>query len=240
MKNFFLFLKNDVIKNYIYSLKAKKRLLIKDTPILIYQPGKVGSMSIYKSLKKYKKNVFHTHFLNHNHKSLEIRTFYNEFVLKKRKVKIITLIRNPFKRNESSFFELKNMFINKKKYTTNQIRKIYINDFPHFDIINWFENELFRSTGIDVYKKKLIDDMYQKYKMNNFEVLLLKCEISNKHKEKIICDFLKLNKFKINNTNRSKDKSYSKLYSDFKESIKYPDFITKKIKNSIYYKSFYN
>jgi|SRR5690606_2252081 len=92
--------------------------------ILIYQMGKVGSSSIYASLKaKGVPKVFHLHRMNPETTQKMKRTFleqnllaqfrteqlfetiYRKAIQRRKKVKIITLVREPISRNISAFFE---------------------------------------------------------------------------------------------------------------------------------------
>ena len=79
-----------------------------DDPVLVYQPGKVGSSSIYKSIKKIGLDVIHLHRLGYNETFLgkEIKDSYihilNEIRNKKR-IRIITGVREPIARDISSF-----------------------------------------------------------------------------------------------------------------------------------------
>ena len=79
--------------------------------VLIYQPGKVGSATIYESLKKngrYAGKFLHVHtltlpFMYVRRNKEECRYFCN--YMKKEPRKVISLVRNPFMRDCSSFFE---------------------------------------------------------------------------------------------------------------------------------------
>lgn len=71
--------------------------------LLIYQPGKVGSMSIHKSLEKSGIRTKHVHIINNRimSKDPEYRVIINR--LKERPLKIITGVRDPIARGISSF-----------------------------------------------------------------------------------------------------------------------------------------
>jgi len=94
--------------------------------VLIYQMGKVGSSSIYQSLGKSKRfKPYHIHTLNlesinkikkrSKHKGLKIEKHItdSEFILNKyftnetlqKKLKIITLVREPISRNIAAYFQ---------------------------------------------------------------------------------------------------------------------------------------
>jgi len=75
--------------------------------ILIYQPGKVGSSSIYKSILDLKLPVIHLHRLAYNFNLFgnENINAYNELMerIKQSKIKIITGVREPIIRDISNF-----------------------------------------------------------------------------------------------------------------------------------------
>jgi len=93
-----------------------------DPLIIVYQMGKVGSRSVFESLKESGvKPIFHVHrmipsniervkngYRKRNVTPLNERIgpiLYNKILKSKRKAKIITLIREPLGRNISAFFQ---------------------------------------------------------------------------------------------------------------------------------------
>ena len=112
---------NTIERIYIHLLDFKKT-----PPVFIYQMGKVGSSTVYRSLKKSKLSnpVFHTHFLTSSgiemaeqfHKSAKRKPIPGHIQLSKMlrsklnrsgnpKIKIITLVREPIAFEISNFFE---------------------------------------------------------------------------------------------------------------------------------------
>lgn len=81
-----------------------------EQPILVYQPGKVGSKTIYNSLQRMNIPVVHLHRLAWN-ENLWKHDFHNckesyEYYLKQiksKKIKIITAVREPISRDLSNF-----------------------------------------------------------------------------------------------------------------------------------------
>jgi len=101
-------------------------------PILVYQMGKVGSFSIYMSLKEIRE-THHVHYLRKDimerlEKMQTDRGFpvpghlitskmvWKEYLDKDLPLKIITLVRDPISRNMSAFFENLNNFIDNSKH----------------------------------------------------------------------------------------------------------------------------
>ena len=141
------------MKSFYYSLKEKyheyrfrhqlKQQLRQPEAIIVHQMGKVGSTSIFRSLKSVfpDKAVCHTHFLNPKRledklrlvrlkkqpiqpyliMSQELRKVIDDD-LKDKKWKIITIVREPIARNISAFFE--NLYVKESSlYVTNFAKK---------------------------------------------------------------------------------------------------------------------
>ena len=124
------------------------------TPILIFQMGKVGSTTVVKSLEK--KGIlplFHIHLLLNSedtmkfykskaYESFELKFYlerqirrgeflYNKIIVAKKEVKIISLTREPIGRNISAFFENFEMETGKiyeqSNFTLQELMDIFIN-----------------------------------------------------------------------------------------------------------------
>lgn len=90
--------------NAILSLLNKKN---SDIPILIYQPGKVGSNTIEFTLKEYNVDVIRSHGVLYPYefeKTNFPELFYNK-VKKFKKIKLITLVRDPIAKDIGHFFQ---------------------------------------------------------------------------------------------------------------------------------------
>ena len=243
MKRLIKSITTELIMNCIYDLNCKRKLS-KGTPIVIYQMGKVGSKSIETSLKKAGlKSVFHTHMLRHDHKLSTIRRFYDYIRCDDNKVKIISLTREPFSRNISSFFETIERYISSKRnledYAVDELISIYFRKFPYLEVLSWFDCELRRVTGINVYDYSLVNQSYIRISQENTDLLVLKREIGDSYKEKLIDEFLGIKDFKVISVNKSEDKPYKKKYTQFKIAIKYEDKYVNEIIDSKYFRFFY-
>jgi hypothetical protein len=237
------------------------------TPILIFQMGKVGSKTVVKSLEK--KGIlplFHLHFLL---KSADNRRFYNPMVLDilevkwrresqvrrneflynkvivpKKQVKIICLTREPIGRNISAFFENFELETGKKyeksNFTLQELMDIFINFFPHSIPINWFDRHFKPFLGIDIYEHPFPKEQgYLRINKDNVDLLILKLETSDSVKEKAIAEFLGLKEFKLVRTNVGEDKNYAEKYKEFKQNIKLPLSYVEEMCSSKYFNHFY-
>jgi hypothetical protein len=154
--------------DYIRKLERAQRHF-KETPVLVYQMGKVGSSSIVSSLKAIDldRAVYHLHFLTkerivrteEDRKEFFLTERYGylkrpwlyEFLVKQldnglidRKWKVITLTREPVARNISTFFE--NLEVNKlDEIDSYEISSHYYKIPPTIISLNNLEalNELF-------------------------------------------------------------------------------------------------
>ncbi|MEQ9823985.1 MAG: putative capsular polysaccharide synthesis family protein [Puniceicoccaceae bacterium] len=107
-----------------YKCQINNATMRLDSPVVVYQMGKVGSSSIYESLRRLynNKNVYHVHYLNPKYISriVEKRTrlglsipghiqtsqLVRELIRSESEnLKFISLVRDPFSRNLSAFFE---------------------------------------------------------------------------------------------------------------------------------------
>lgn len=228
-----IFKERDIYKLYKYASNEEK--------ILVYQMGKVGSTTIEESIP----NSIHFHTLYNNKPTIRdelkrtgiftkfipiTRDFILRSAIKNRqkKVKIISMVRDPIKRNISMFFhDFPYLFV--KYNNTNKVnrrkeeglellKKIFDNSFDHNYQFEWFDKEIKRFTGIDIYKEKYNSEKgYLKVENGNYELFLLKLEDIEKALPDLE-DFIQ-QPIKIKSANRGDKKWYSSLYKDVKEEI---------------------
>lgn len=202
--------------------------------------AKVGSLSIYGSLKKQKPlhAIFHIHSLNNkeNKKSLElcktkgilpdsrspISMINNYIINNNRKMKIITMVRDPIERNISAFFDAFEMFVGVSvenyKGSMQTLETIYHNSFPHEYAVNWFEKQFFEAIHVNIYDLKF--PVYKGFliiKSNHIDVLIIKTNTEDYLKEVLLSEFCNCPNFKLINTNKTK----TRLYDEFKNHIKF-------------------
>lgn len=244
--------------NFVYPIQ-----ILKKNAILIYTMEKTSSTSLFYSLKSLGfNNLYRYHYfnpsnrnkyvLNHLHFVQECNPkwkwnrfyygywIYKNIILKEKPLKVITLIRNPFNRSMSKFFHsypIYNQF-NLSNYSLTEVYDIFFKSTIFNDTINYFDNELKQTLQIDVYDYRFCKELgYRIIKKNNIELLILKCELNNKEKERIIKQFLNLKSFKIDDYNINKN--INNVYDLFKKNIKFPKEIKEKVLQSKYYTHFY-
>jgi hypothetical protein len=228
----------DVCKLYFSAVESKHSLVHVNnivryldniyTDILIYQPGKVGSSTVYKSLTEIGIACTQLHTLNFwNNK--EFNT-YSDLFKKTDMLKIITLVREPISRDISMIFESlnyiahlshENSFLNlciEFLKRAKSISSLFI-DAKQFD---WFDNELKIIFGIDIYAHPFNrENGYCIIKQDNIEVLAIKSEKLSSL-EAVIGKFAGILDFKLINDRMSDNRWYKYLYKNVKDTIKIP------------------
>lgn len=229
----------------------------KDTVNLVYSMGKVGSDAVRMTLLKYQPFVktFHMHFLSDQWKRkveaigmkynsdiknyLKTKKYLNDN--NEKRVKIITLVRDPISRQISEFFQnydkrginLKNTSI--EEIIVDILKKDRI-AFP----LNWFDNEFINFTGIDIYKYEFDKEKgYTIIQANNYDVLVIKLEKLNEVFHEAFMEFLKINIPKLEKSNLGKNKSTAKLQNQVKIKLKVNEEQKQMIYSSKMVKHFY-
>ncbi|MDR2889988.1 MAG: putative capsular polysaccharide synthesis family protein [Lachnospiraceae bacterium] len=214
---------NDYFENYMNEMES--------TDILVYQPAKVGSTTIKSSLTKIGVKSYNTHRIATIKEIDGLGDVFAE-ISKNRKIKIITLVREPLIRllslffqvlntwnlpkiqEEDSFLELCNKWMEKEgdgRITSKQFE--------------WFDVELKAVFGLDIYAHPFDKEKgYSIIRQGNTEVLVMKMEKLN-GLEKVIGEFVGASDFKLINGNESKTKPYKYLYQNVRDIIKIPQAV---------------
>lgn len=193
--------------------------------ILVYQMGKVGSTSVYCTLRDYV-NVMHIHSLDPDNCVTGLKSDFSEAldILKSHKLKIITMIREPISQVISNFFENAEKFMSKEKIEENVVcflESSSVGGYP----FKWFKSELEMFTGIDIYKYDFNRrGGYIMIKEGNYEILCLQMEKMSVN-EKVIGDFCGIKDFHLKQANVGSDKVYNEVYRRVKDNLVIPQKI---------------
>ena len=188
-----------------------------DEMILVYQSGKVGSMSVYKSIEKYGKYVLHTHKLS----GLEYRKNNTLLdLLRLKSAKMISLVREPLSRQISVMWE---NIPNVNRYSAavdfKEIEGFYFKEDFEYEGFEWFIEEMESVFDIDIYEYPFDKEAgYSIIKKNNMEVLLIKME-KLKGLEDVIGSFLGIPDFALENRNIAGEKAYRFAYKEYLEDF---------------------
>lgn len=218
---------------------------------LVYTMGKVGSTSIYTSLKNYTSQVYDIHFLDEEYLQKNIHKGHcldGYFVLKNwlgKPLKIISMVRNPIDVHVSSFFQ--NLDIYYPHLTQEQILQLsneeLINKFftlnPSFPI-HWFEIEFNKCLNFDIYSQAFSLLGWQTYLHQSYHILIMQAELMDSQKQDVIRMFTGISNFQLENQNISSQKWYSHRLKEFKERLVLPEDYLDKMLNSRFTKHFYS
>lgn len=245
----------------------------KDNIVFIYQMGKVASRTVLESVKTCGYKAFTAHTIN-GHINEQIFNKYSnpsnlrfgervnvlrsiikrKIILKilknRKKLKVITIIREPISRNESFFFQdlhIPLCQMSKRDWTwvytknnTQALIEEYFNYFNSYHGINWFDNEMQKHLGIDVYSYPFDKDKgYSIINQKNIDLLIVRLENINEISSDVFSGFLAVENFTLKNQNVGQDKWYNPLYKEFKSSVEYTKKYVDSLYQSKYMKHFY-
>ena len=230
--------------------------------------GKVGSNSITKSIRNYYNGlVLSTHhcpreldslkknfilgFMNCFKKPHVDSHFPQKIVLcllaqRREKIKIISLFREPIEQNISWFFMVmfngKGSIFIENKSTLSLIQRFL--KYRHLleRLLAWFDEEIKQCFNIDVFARPFPKEQGYDFYKNEWgvELLLMRYNLNDRTKEKLIEEFIGIKDFKLINKNISANKPYGNAYEAFKKELKLPLWYIDKVKNSKYFNHFYS
>lgn len=248
---FFLSMSRDIKGDSFYFIRWLADLYaeILDCPekVWLYQPGKVGSSTIYASSSL---ELIHMHSLAAMYAGSENEVYKKMlFDIKKKPIKIITGVREPISRDLSAFFQdsernIYPLFLGSSvvltsyadyyrvpKWKSGQVymwennlqtsfEKIcQIMTANHADEFSWFDYEIKALFDIDIFEYPFDKERgYTVIEKDNIQIFVYKCEkLSELEKE--IGEFIGDKDFKLTNSNVGAKKVYSYTYKAFKEDV---------------------
>ncbi|SHM59244.1 putative capsular polysaccharide synthesis family protein [Gracilibacillus kekensis] len=240
--------------------------------VLVYQMGKVGSTSIEEGIKELGINVQHIHSLKKpvmidqfkDLKSLDyyfskkdklVYKFKYNFLFKNllktfnKRIKIISIVREPIGRNIGMFFqgihfpifEINRTYNNRSENAINFsiLNQMFLDKFNHRFGVDWFDNEFKQTIGVDVYKYPFNKSKgFEIITTKQYEIMIIKMEKINEL-EVEINNFLDRDSFKLNKVNSGYNKWYSDLYSRFKSEFNPSEEYINELYDSDYMRHFY-
>jgi len=253
---------------FAYSIKIHLLSFKKNSPIIILTPGKVGSSSVYHTLKKHISNpVFHIHniseqgikssskeHINSDRKSLPLHLIISNLLRKKLENYdghkfIICIVREPILREISAFYQNTEFYKstvenNNLEIDTNaslNILKRICSENITQHLENWFQTEIYQEFGINVFSKPFNTlKGYQLFHTKNTSLLLLKMETMNKVFTNAIKELLNTeNDISLINANIAKNKHYAASYTETKKSFRLNKVQMDEIIQSKYFQHFY-
>lgn len=243
-----------IISPYYHGVK---RFFYKGKNIyLIYSMGKVGSASIYSSLKRKKpySDIFHLHFLSDNYlKNIlpeQNEFFHSNITLgekilkhirknKNKRIKVITLVREPVARSISELFQNWQASYDDITEVDNEklVRRM---ENANYDFaLNWFDTEFYEYTKIDIFSHPFDKQKgYSIYHFDDFDMICIKLESLNQVGEKAMQEFLG-EEFNLLGANKSAQKVTSEKFRFVKDNVKIDKAILDALYNSKLVQHFY-
>ncbi len=216
------------------------------THVLIYQMGKVGSSSLYSSLRNYCPVVIQCHRLGEDDRDWRVRQLYKMVFLEKKQLpmKIISLTREPISRNISDFFQNfqrdTGVPYEQNNFSLEDLREKFLNNHFSHNCISWYTNNIVNLLNIDVYGTPFPESGIATYKNDKIELLVMRSEISDEQKIEAVEKFLGIANFQLNNSNIGAKKEYAETYKFFKKQVQLPLDYINKMCDSQYFQHFYS
>ncbi len=251
----------------VYKFRIKL-LSFRKPPIVILTIGKVGSSSIYKTLKKKTPNkVFHIHnlskqgisrsidqHLSSDRKSKPLHLIVSKYLSKKLshyngRTFVITVIREPISREVSSFFqniefykntlESKNLDIDIDKAHKILSQRLKEGICEAYE--DWFKLEIESNYNINVFSELYDENKnYMIFRGTKTTLLLLRMEDLDEVFPYAIQEFLSLDKpMSLLNSNVGNSKYYAETYKIVKKELKLDLDTINQIVNSKFFNHFY-
>ena len=165
---------------------------------------------------------------------------------------IVTLTRDPIARNISMFFQVSQHWLaletQRRRHDEDpgvffeELRRRFLDDFSGHDFPDiWFDAELRRFFGIDVYDEPFATDRgYQIYRRDGVHVLLIRVEDLRPRAVDAFRDFLGVEiRGGLRDANIAGEKHYAAIYRQFVESVELPSPYVARMYESRYARHFY-
>lgn len=208
---------NGVAMHTLVALKYFAFLPLHDDEIiLVYQPGKVASSSVYRRILNYGHYALHCHGLK------DVRSGKNNLsqLLSLKSGKIISLVREPIARQISTMWQNISSVV---RYSADadfsEIEQYYFGEGFENTQYEWFDREMKEVFGIDVFAYPFdVERGYIIIKQGNIELLLMKMEKLSELRG-VIGDFLGIEHFEIENRNIASEKLYRFAIKAYKKQF---------------------
>ncbi|RIK18510.1 MAG: hypothetical protein DCC52_15825 [Chloroflexi bacterium] len=247
--------------------RRHKKFNIQD-PIIVYQMGKVGSTTIYRSLQELDLDVpiYQLHFLTElddvaawaqehlNQPATALRA-----VERARRVRqeiqanpeqswnLVSMVRLPIPRLISSFWE--NIESNVPEFqrrhaagklSAQEIIDIFLHNLPHDWAEYWYDRQLKSIFEIDVFAEPFERDAgYRIYRGQRARLLLLRLEDLDRVAAPALYEFLAIPHLALRDRNVGRQKNHGALYREFLERLRLPDEFIARTHNTRYALHFY-
>ena len=256
-----------ILKKHLKARKNRKRIcnsILDSHPIvLVYQMGKVASSSVYHSLKKYPQycHAFHTHILtaewikakatkrshtllNPDRRNQNSQDLRRNIIEPGHPAKIITLVRDPFARSISAFFENSASVHKAPAGTVAAMHYLKSAFFAETNLLHpdyWFEKEFNHALKLNIFDYPFNPEQgWSRFSKSPYEVLVLSTDLSDKEKALRVEEFVDIPGFKLERKNTTPPGGRLELYNSFKAHIRFPEKAIEKVLNTQYSRHFFD
>ncbi|MCB0397040.1 MAG: hypothetical protein KDD36_10320 [Flavobacteriales bacterium] len=228
--------------------------------VLVYSMGKVGSTSLYNTLRSTIPDayVFHSHFLSDHWLKERLPAMAEGFHINIKegervhrhlanhpteRIKVITLVREPLIRDLSDVFENWE-YTHPDQDIESVDRDELIRDFHkknHEYTLTWFDTEFRAYTGFDIYSQPFPTERgFAFYKHGPFDILCIKLESLNDCYHEALSNWFGEGVGNLTTSNESENKKGSSLYAEMKQNYKAPEEKLDMLYGSKYARHFYS
>jgi len=212
-------------------------------PVVVFSVQKTASTAVAEALRAIEgQAVFHFHYLDENYKHTigaamrwpEITqpgqndaglrafgvAFTSALMREHRRLKVISLVRDPIARNISSYFENLDRLWNVEQahdhFDVGRLLAEFHSRFDHDEGANWFDREFKTVLGMDIYEYPFPRDAgFLRIDSGPYEVLIMRHDLNDRLKEKCVAELIGCPAISIVPRNVGAQKSYAHLYQEF-------------------------
>ena len=157
-------------------------------------------------------------------------------------IDFITVVREPFARNLSAFFQNINLFMDDPtEATAEDIATAYMEDFPHQRSLEWFDRQVRDPLGIDVFTHEFdTSEGFATIEGDQHRMLILRRESSTAKKRQLVGDFLGVPMPELMRVNTTSAKETGTQYAAVKEQLQLPAEFVEEVFDSRYCRHFFS
>jgi hypothetical protein len=246
---------SDIIMSLLKKITTATHLythayLFRTEPVLVYAPGRVGSISMIQALQS--AGIFSIKVEWLDYKTRGTVRFCKKHIVDERKpAKVITLVRDPVEIVSSLFFSkasrghlpLGHQAI--QAYDLAQLQKAFETEMLNSELLPahlyWYEQEFQPHLGVDVFSHPF--DTEKKHGLiadDTYPTLILRTDLPDGDKEQQVKDFLKISNFSIERLNVKAARNKGDLYREFTSQLTVPKTWLDTIYSSPYAQHFFS
>lgn len=171
---------------------------------------------------------------------------YTNYVAKGGQLRVISLVREPIAMNVSLFFQLLESHFHvghpsPLTQETEQLIDVFVRNYPHVRPITWFDVELKRTLGIDVFQYPFDPDKgFTFIEQDNIRLMVMRVDLRDEVKESAIRSFLGIKDFRLVRSNVAAKKPYGSKYKEFRASFRAPEWMLEWIYGARFARHFFS